>query len=709
MSSQPESKAINRILYHEWFPQIVYNHHQTGPRGTVLFAPPFRDPFNYNFDPLIVTSLDQVAGAMHSRFLAEGKPGATMRSGATYSTWWNGGLRTSPYFHNMIGLLTETIGSPTPMKIPFLVDKQLPKGDYPSPIAPQIWHFRQSIEYSITANRAVLDFASRNKDTLLFNIWRMGMNSINRGNRDNWTITPDRVSHVEEQMASDGIQSGVRPAGAMVDRYFSMMQDPEMRDPRGYIITADQSDFLTATKFVNILIQNGVVVHRARDDFHVAGTSYPAGSYIVKTAQAFRPHVLDMFEPQDYPDDFAYPGAPPTPPYDTTGWTLAYQMGIQFDRVLDEFDGLFDEIDGLVSPPLGSVTSLDEISGFFLTHAVNDAFIAVNRLLGDEEDVYWLREALVVNGKTYRPGTMYIPAKANTAEKLALIASEIGLIFEATAMAPDSDALLLRSVRIGLWDRYGGSMPSGWTRFMLEKFEFPYEVVYPKALDQENLSERFDVLIFVDGGIPSKDSDQDTRVPVLLPTEYEDSLGTVTVSKTVPRIKRFLEDGGTVLVIGGSTTLAEHLDLPISDALVETLEDGRDVPFPREKFYVPGSVLRVQVDNANPLAFGLDSEVDIFFRRSPAFRLDSSVPNSRIRAVAWFGRDPLRSGWAWGEKYLEDTIAVIDASVGMGKLFIFGPEIAFRAQPHGTFKFLFNGIYYGPSEPVSLGGIERIQ
>ncbi len=128
MSSQPESEAINRILYREWFPQIVYNHHQTGPRGTVLFAPPFRDPFNYNYDPLVVTSLDLVAGAMHSRFLAEGKPGATMRSGATYSTWWNGGLRTSPYFHNMIGLLTETIGNPTPIQIPFVVDKQLPRG-----------------------------------------------------------------------------------------------------------------------------------------------------------------------------------------------------------------------------------------------------------------------------------------------------------------------------------------------------------------------------------------------------------------------------------------------------------------------------------------------------------------------------------------------------------------------------------------------------
>ena len=104
------------------------------------------------------------------RFLAEDKPGATMRRGANYSTWWNGGLRTTAYFHNMIGLLTETIGSPTPIEIPFVPARQLPSADLPFPIAPQAWHFRQSVDYSVTANKAVLDFASRHRETLLFNI-----------------------------------------------------------------------------------------------------------------------------------------------------------------------------------------------------------------------------------------------------------------------------------------------------------------------------------------------------------------------------------------------------------------------------------------------------------------------------------------------------------------------------------------------------------
>ncbi|MBL4702129.1 MAG: hypothetical protein JKX85_12815, partial [Phycisphaeraceae bacterium] len=130
--------------------QIIYNHHQTGPAGTVVFMPPFRDPFNYNYDPLVMSSLAEVGAAMHSRLIAEGKPGSTMRSGATYSTWNNGMERSITYFHNAVGLLTEIIGSPTPTEIPLLARNQIARNDLPAPIAPQTWHFRQSIDYSLT-------------------------------------------------------------------------------------------------------------------------------------------------------------------------------------------------------------------------------------------------------------------------------------------------------------------------------------------------------------------------------------------------------------------------------------------------------------------------------------------------------------------------------------------------------------------------------
>jgi Zinc carboxypeptidase. len=219
MASQPETQAMDSILFRAWYPQIMYNHHQTGPIGTVIFAPPFRDPFNYNYDPLVPMELDLVGAAMHSRFVAEGKPGATMRSGSGYSTWWNGGLRTTVYFHNMIGLLTEAIGNPTPIEIPLVPDKLLPKGDLPMPIQPQKWHFAQSIAYELTANRAVLDVASRYRETLLFNIYQMGRNSIRRGNTDTWTVTPRKVARSRQRcLRTAPARRAVTPAVAVVVR-----------------------------------------------------------------------------------------------------------------------------------------------------------------------------------------------------------------------------------------------------------------------------------------------------------------------------------------------------------------------------------------------------------------------------------------------------------------------------------------------------------
>src|SRR5438309_2246646 len=189
MSNLSETKNINHFMFWEWHPVIMYNHHQTGPAGSVIFTPPFRDPFNYNFDPMIVMGLDMVGAAMHQRFLEENKPGFTMRSGSSYSTWWNGGLRTTAYFQNIIGILTEIVGNPTPDAIPPIVGQMLPRGDLPAPIEPQPWHFRQSIDYSVTANYSIIDLASRYKDQFLYNIWKMGTNQIARGSRDYWTIS----------------------------------------------------------------------------------------------------------------------------------------------------------------------------------------------------------------------------------------------------------------------------------------------------------------------------------------------------------------------------------------------------------------------------------------------------------------------------------------------------------------------------------------
>ena len=714
ISNLPESINMNKVLYSEWYPQVMYNHHQTGPAGTVMFAPPFRDPFNFNFDPLVPVGIDIVGAAMANRMAAEGKPGVTSRKGSSYSTWWNGGLRTTVYFHNMIGLLTETIGSPTPIEIPFVPAKLLPDSSLYFPIEPQkTWHFRQSIDYSVTANYAVFDVVSRNKDTFLYNIYQMGKNSIARGSRDTWTITPRRLLAAQTAL---GQKSGpASPAGGSqvggapkIEQFTTLLHDPAMRDPRGFIMPADQPDFPTAVKFVNALLKTGITIHRATAAFTVAGKSYPPGSYVVKAAQPFRPHVLDMFEPQDHPDDIPYPGGPPTRPYDNAGWTLAFQMGVKFDRVLDAFDGPFEPVTGMQKPAAGKVSSTRGAAGYLMSHAPNDAFTAINRLLAAGEEVEWLTTGA-------RGGSFYIAARPSTRAVVDRLAADLGLSFEAVEARPEGNQIRLRKLRIGLADQYGGSIPSGWTRFVLEQFEFPYEVVYPKGLDAGSLSSRFDVIILPSGvgpSVPGSGRGGGEGAPVAadvdVPAEYQPTVGAYSAANTAPQLKKFLEDGGTILAVGRSgANLAQLFDLPVGNHLVERSPDGGVRQLPAEKYYVPGSILRVAVDNTAPLAQGLEKQLDVFFDNSPVFTLRPDAALKGVRAIAWFaGPAPLRSGWAYGQGYLDGGVQVVEAPVGKGRLFMFGPEITFRAQPHGTFKFLFNGLFLAsgmarPEPPTS--------
>ena len=730
MMNMSESVNANRMMYREWFPAIMYNHHQTGPAGAVLFAPPFRDPFNYNFDPLIPLGIDTVGAAIHTRLAAEGKPGAVMRTGAPYSTWFNGGLRTTSYFHNQIGILTETIGNPTPVEIPFVLDMQLPRADVPNPIQPRTFYFKEAIEYSVTNNYAILDIASKRHEDFLYNMYKMAKNAIDKGNRDNWTIHPKRIEAAREaiEAAAAGASRGgenIGPRGALGGRgggggrggapiaiYNNVLHDPKMRDPRGFILPSDQPDFLTATKFVNILMKAGVFVHRATAPFTVAGKPYPAGSYVVKAAQPFRAHLMDMFEPQDHPDDIPYPGGAPRPPYDVTGYNIAYSMGITFDRILDAFDGPFEKIPDLAPVPQGKVAQAPNGGGYLLSHEVNDSFVAVNRLLKANEEVFWLKSAASANGKTYPVGTMFIPAKATTLPILQKLAADKGLTFDAVAARPAGDAMKLKPVRIGLWDQYGGSMPSGWTRWLFEQYEFPFEVVFPGTLDAGNLNAKYDVLVFVDGGIPERDPAAggggggfgNQPAADTIPAEFRGWLGRVTVSKTVPELRKFAENGGTVLTIGSSTSFGRHLGLPIRDALVERVAGGAERPLPREKYYIPGSILDARIDNTQPLAYGMADRAMVFYDESPAFRLQPEAAMKGVRPIAWYdSQTPLRSGWAWGQQYLDQAVSIVEAQVGKGHVVLFGNEVNWRGQPHGTFKLLFNGVYYGSAASTATG------
>jgi len=722
MLNLKETQNICKQLFVEWIPQIMYNHHQAGPAGSVVAGPPYRDPFNYVFDPLVITSLDAVGAAMINRLNAEGKPGYTERAGSVYSTWYNGGLRTTTYFHNMVGLLTEIIGSPTPSNIPLVPQRLIPNGATPFPVTPQKWYFKNSIDYSVSLNYAVLNYAQRYHDELLYNIYKMGKNSIERGEKDYWTLSPKRINEINDLYQESAKTATPARRAAITDSanaaatalrgenfipvkfYDTVMKNPVLRDARGYIIPSDQKDFSTATRFINALIGTGILVQKATSSFTVGNKNYPAGSYIVKTNQAFRPHVIDLFEPQDHPNDFLYPGGPPVAPYDAAGWTLAYTMGIQFDRVLENFDGPFEKIPyGELQQVNGKIQGEVNARGYLVDARANKSFTVANDLLKAGIEVYRLTYS--VKGADAAIGSFFIPSSAKTKSIIEKAISEAGVTANGINKRPAS-LQKINSAKVAVWDNYGGSMSSGWVRYIMEQYHFPVDIIYAKDIDTGNLRSKYDVIVFVGGAIPAVTTNTNTTrapgtgfgrneiKPEEVPEEYRARLGRITPEKSIPELKKFIEAGGNIVTIGSSTNLAYHLHVPVKDALVEMVS-GQEKKLPGEKFYIPGSVLRVSVDTSDQSAWGMHAETDVYFDASPVFTIAPEA-NAKgiVKPLAWFPNNkPLRSGWAWGQAYLQDGVSAFVAKVGDGKLYAFGPEITFRAQTHGTFKFLFNELY----------------
>ena len=242
-------------------------------------------------------------------------------------------------------------------------------------------------------------------------------------------------------------------------------------------------------------------------------------------------------------------------------------------------------------------------------------------------------------------------------------------------------------------------MASGWMRFIMEQYHYNATVIYPQDIDAGNLKSKYDVIIFVGGAIPSPQGGvfgarafgpkaED------VPANYRNRLGRITADKSVPQLKKFLADGGNIVTIGSSTNLAYHLNLPVRSAMTEIV-NGEEKRLPAEKYYVPGSVLKVGVDTKQPANWGMEKEAAVYFDNSPVFKLTGdAIAAGKIKPLMWFdSATPLRSGWAWGQAYLQDGVTAFQASVGKGRLFAFGPEIAFRAQTHGTFKLIFNQLY----------------
>ena len=675
--NQLEAQNVNRVFYRQWCPQIVYNHHQSAPANTIIFTPPFRDPHNYLVDPMVVRGIEIVAAHMNQRFAAEAKPGVISRSGAPYSGWWNGGLRSTNYFHNVIGILTESFGRPEPTPIKQPLDRRLPYGDYPDPVPAQLWHARQTVEYLQTANFAILDYAARHRRELLRDIWTMATRAIARGQRDHWTTTPFLVEAAKRREDPD-----------------TVWRDPGLRDPRVYVLPSDQPDWSAAQRFVRALHRCGVEVLRAKAAFLANGATMPAGSFVVRTDQAYRAHVLDQFEPQWHPDDVKE--GKPVPPYDAAGWTLAMQMDVQVERSFGPVDGEFE----VVADPEVFVPRLltNNGVGWWLDPRDSHTVLAVQRLLAGGSSVEW------------SPRGRYFVRETDSARAvLREAAAQWGVLAEVVAAEPRESRTALRPVRVGLFDLFGGHMPTGWDEWLLQEFGLEPRTVWGDRIEQGQLGRDHDVLVFHTGLPGPRDLQRaaqrrdEANIPALqqaLP-KFEDwsdlpaRATRLTGEKALPALREFVGQGGTLVAMGGEVEkVIRHFELPIKVGthLPDPEAEGGERRTRRDEYYVPGSLLAIEVDTSHPTARGCSRELAAMVDGDSTV-LEVTDRSARIDVVARYrGMDTLVSGWAIGTEFLAGKAAVLCAHVGKGRILLYGCDVTYRGQPLGTMKLLFQAI-----------------
>jgi hypothetical protein len=678
--NQVEARNVNRVFYRTWCPQIVYNHHQTAPSGTILFTPPFRDPNNYLVDPLVVRGIEIVSAHMNHRFALEGKPGVISRSGAPYSGWWNGGLRSTTYFHNVIGILTEAFGRPEPTPLRPSLDRRLPTGDYPDPVQAQTWHARQTVEYLQTANFAILDYAARHRREVQRGIWTMATRAIERGRRDHWTVTPRLVD-----------------AARMRDEPEAVFRDPGLRDPRVYVLRPDARDWSAAQRLVHALQRCGIDVHRARAPFAMGGATMPAGSLVVKADQAYRAHVLDMFEPQWHPHDVDE--GKPVAPYDAAGWTLALQMDVAVERGFDAIDAELEPLaptDAFVAAPFAAGAA-----GWHLDAHDSHTTIALNRLLTAQCAVGWSPR-----------GHWTVPVSPAAHGVLRAAAEQLGVRARPVEADTREARAMLQPVRLGLFDVFGGHMPTGWTQWLLQEFGFPVRQVWGDRVEAGALGDEFDVLVFATGLPGPRDLERAARArdeqnlgqlaAALPPFEDWSNLAAratrLTGERSLPALRQFVEQGGTLIALGSEVDkVVRHFALPVRVGawVADPDAEGGERRARREEYYVPGSLLQVEVDTAHPLARGCSAELAVMVNSGSPL-LEVTDPAARIDVVARYSRTtPLRSGWAIGQHHLAGKAAALCAHVGKGRVLLFGADVAYRGQPLGFAKLLFQGILTG--------------
>lgn len=651
MFTQKESQYTAQLVWHDWFPSVWLDQHQMNASGPRIFVMPATDPINPNVHPVIYRWATILGQSQAAALEAAGKDGIIYNS--TYTNFWQGAMAWSGWWHNQIGLLTEVasvrVAGPVEQQRatlrdlgasersnrdgpePVFTSTPLPpptdtisRTEYPRPWMGGRWTLRDIVDYELISTMALLETTADRRETILRQIYEVNRATIDEGR-----------------------------SGAL----------------KAIVIPASQHDPREAAHLAERLMMGGVEVYRADAPFLSGEDSFAAGSYVIPMTQVFARYAKDLLEKQTYPEVRRSSDAPPEPPYDVTAWSLGMLFGVNVEFVTTPLPTVkLTRLAGIVPRSSGRVAG--DGPRYLFEYRGPDTAVAINRLIKGGAQLGFTGASQVVVDNATRDA---VEAVARDFD-LTVLSGETGA-------SPGASVTPIRVPRIGLYYPWtGGNMDEGWTRWVLEQYEFPYTTIYNRDIRDGNLRERFDTLILAD---QSPREMIDGYLANTVRPEYRGGIG----DNGLDQIGRFVAEGGTLITLGAASDLAvDRFPIPIRN-LKRALR--------REQHFAPGTILRIQVDTTLPMGFGMAANTYGFYNNSPFFSILEGFNSLKPTVIARYpNQDVVASGWLRGEDLMAGRAAVVSFDLKpAGRLILFGLRPQHRGQTHATFPLLFNALY----------------
>ena len=674
----------SRVLEHtwrQWEPHIIYVHHQSGPFPTRIWLPPFSEPVGTEAPYLMSREVNMMGMAIAKALEEHGQVGAT-HMGTAFDAWYPGYVDYTPNFKNIAAFWTETAlfqyATPHEYSIddfPENMRDLRPRSLYASPWSPGWWRLGDAVGYMETASWSVLEYAAKYKDSLLFNRYKAGRDQIALG---------------------------------------------ATKPPSAYVVPRQQRDPVAAVELLRRLAFGGVRVSQLTAAVTFGDETFPEGTWVVPTDQEFAAIAREVLNAQNYPDLRQYPGGPPERPYDAAGWSLPLQMGVRvvpireplasdvrekmtllgavaefnlkpvpYPAGLDNDAAPFDSVPGpgfdidpaaaAIVPPPGRITGTGPV--LVLDPAQNNTFKALN--------LAWQQGATVQAsaGPSGTPIQYTINGLPDSAQDRLVKA--LALQAERTASAPGR---AIHKPRLGVYEPWTGSMDTGWTRWVLERYGFSFIVIHPEDF-RTPLAGKIDVLVFADDArvpVAGAPAGRGGRSAAAVRPEY----GYQLTADDLSRFDQFVRGGGTIVCASNASAFAiQQLKLPIKNVIAG---------LPPEDFFLRGSIVQVTTDPGHPVMAGMPERAAVFVDASPVFEPGEGF-NGTVLARYGESGSPLLSGYLIGEHHLYGKAAALDVRVGDGHAVLLGFRPQWRGQPFGTFRVLFNAVLYGaPRAAVTI-------